>query len=227
MRPVEENGMGEDELGEVPDAWRRGAEEVREHLVMLRGGAPFLSSADTLQLVRWFDEGVPVAAILRALDRAWEARRRKPSRLPLGLRQARRHLGAVARRPPSPAPDAASAPLAPLATLARQLAAGDPASARLLALAEALDALDADDPDALARGALAAIRAFRERVWEDTPESGREAARASARDELGDLLDGLDEATSRSLVEEGARARVLAPYARLDATAVWDLVEAL
>lgn len=218
--------MGDDELGGVPDAWRRGAEEVREHLVMLRGGAPFLSPADTLQLVRWLEEGVPVGAILRALDRAWEARRRRPSRVPLGLRQARRHLDARGARP-APAPGCGSAPLGPLADAARDIARADAARDHLLALADALCALGGDDPDALARGALTAIRSFRERVWEDTPEPDREAVRAAARDELGALLDGLDEATAASLVEEGARARVLAPYARLDAAAVWDLVEAL
>src|SRR5690606_32445689 len=128
MRPVAEIGMGDDELGEVPEAWRRGAGEVRAHLVMLRGGAPFLSPADTLQLVRWFEDGVPVGAILHALDLAWEARRRKPSRVPLGLRQARRHLGARGARTAPPAASPPAAPLEPLANAARALARTDPAA---------------------------------------------------------------------------------------------------
>lgn len=220
--------MGEERVGDVPETWKRGAEEVREHLVMLRGGAPFLSPADSLQLVRWFDEGIPVAAILRALDRAWEARRRRPARTPLGLSHARRHLARCTALPEAPPrPSDAGAPLAGLAAIARELSAEAEHAAGLLELATTFEAIRAEDPDELARSALAAIRAFRERVWEDTPEPVRAAARMAARDELSEFVDGLDETTLGSLLEENARARVLAPYARLDAAAVWDVLEAL
>ena len=105
---------------EVPAVWREAAEEIRAHLCMLRGGAPFLSPADTWQLVRWLDCGVSVADVLQALERAAAARRAKRGKTPLSLVAANRHLGkpsaggwfpgAMARDPHEP-------PLAPLVRL--------------------------------------------------------------------------------------------------------------
>ena len=44
----------------VPDAYRDAAEAVRAHLVSVRGGALFLSPADTLKLLEWLDRDVPL-----------------------------------------------------------------------------------------------------------------------------------------------------------------------
>src|SRR5688500_4071881 len=104
--------MGSD----VPEAWTVAAEEVRAHLCALRGGAPFLSPMDAWQLVRWLEEGVSVASILLALERAAEARRRTRSRTPLSLGAAKRHLGrptsgAFSRERPSRGGEPLLAPL--------------------------------------------------------------------------------------------------------------------
>ena len=41
-------------MGDVPAEHREAAEVVRGHLVALRGGAMFLSSADVLRLLEWW-----------------------------------------------------------------------------------------------------------------------------------------------------------------------------
>ena len=46
------------------------AEEVRAYLVNLRGGAPFLSGADSQLLDGWLTDGVPVAVIMASMDRS-------------------------------------------------------------------------------------------------------------------------------------------------------------
>jgi hypothetical protein len=87
----------------VSPAHREAAEEVRDHLVCLRGGAPFLSPRDALALVRWLDDGVPVPVLLIALERAAARRRATRARTPLTLVALRPHLPAV--RAPDPVPE--------------------------------------------------------------------------------------------------------------------------
>lgn len=89
----------------VPAGYREAAEEVRDHLVALRGGAPFLSPRDALALVRWLDEGVAVPLILLALERAAARRRANRARTPLSLVAAGRHLDTVRGRAPDPVPE--------------------------------------------------------------------------------------------------------------------------
>lgn len=220
--------MDEQGLSGIPEAWKTGAEEVRQHLVSLRGGALFLSPADALQLVQWFEQGVGVAAILCALERASEARRKRRSRIPLGLRQARRHLPKVAISRggllPAPGPDPGG-PLGPLVSAIRSACEGDPHRDAMLRLADELGAIAPADPEDVVREALGAIRSFRDAVWEDTSEADRNKAREEALAELSDLVDGVDEATRAALVEEEAREAVRAGYAWLSAAAVWDAVE--
>ena len=70
------NSVKQDEMHTSTDA-----DEVCRHLVMIRGGAPFLSSVDADLLTRWLDEGVGVGLILRAIERAAESRRKRRSRM--------------------------------------------------------------------------------------------------------------------------------------------------
>lgn len=83
-----------DGLGLQPH-WREAAEVVRQHLVSLRGGAPFFSPRDGVLLVKWLEEGVATELILLALERAARSRRKTRARTPLSLGAASRHLGAV------------------------------------------------------------------------------------------------------------------------------------
>lgn len=197
------------------------AEEVRSHLVCLRGGGLFLSSADALLLVQWLDAGVSVPRILRALERAAEARRARRSRFPLQLTHAKRHLdrptkgafGGAVRQVPGPA-------LAPV------VVGLDGSAPSELALRGALEALQGTDPEALFREAATAVRGFLEARWHELPASARATLEAEARDDLGDLADGLDEDTLEALVAEGARDRLRAGYPALSAASLWEVVEA-
>ncbi len=83
---------------------RAAAEEVRDHLICLRGGAPFLSPRDALTLLRWLDDDIPVPTLLLALERAVASRRKNRARTPLTLTAAARHVVVVATRMPVPAP---------------------------------------------------------------------------------------------------------------------------
>jgi hypothetical protein len=208
---------------DVPDGWTEAAEEVRAHLCALRGGAPFLSPMDAWQLVRWLEEGVSVAAILLALERAADARRRSRSRTPLSLVAARRHLGrpvagAFARALPS---RRAEPPLAALVRALRAVPIGTDRAARA-ALEPALLEISGRGEVAL-RPALAAVRTFLETAWSALGAAGQEALAAEAREELGDLLGLVEEGTAAALVEETARDRLRGRYPALTAATLREL----
>ena len=74
------------------DPTRVAAEQVRAHLVQLRGGAPFLSPVDSQLLLEWLEAGVPVALILRSLEKAAAKRAARRTRAPLTLNGLRRTL---------------------------------------------------------------------------------------------------------------------------------------
>lgn len=205
----------------VPEAYREAAEHVRAHLVALRGGALFLSSADTLQLLDWFDRGVSVAAILCALECAAEARRKRRSRVPLGLRQARRHLK-PAKQQLRVGVDQCK-PLAALVGAARDQARREGEQA-LAALADALEALPDGEPEQVAEQALTRIARWLDEQWNALAGAERQRLLAAAVAGLGDLADLVDERTLGSLAEEAARDAIRARYPWSSTTAVFQLV---
>ncbi len=222
-------GSGASDTWDVPDEWRDAAEEVRAHLCALRGGALFLSPADALQLVGWFEQAVPVASILRALERAAEARRQNRSRLPLQLKHAKPHLGrptrgVFARVAGVRGEEPVFAPVlrALRAIPPRRRAPGQPA------LEQALLAISTETPaggEPALRAALAAARTFLEDAWRALGEEGRDQLRADAAEALGDLIHLADEGTVRALVEEGARDRLRQQFPWLSAASLSELVK--
>ena len=82
---------------DIPNEYRDACEQVREHLVSLRGRAPFLSPADVMVLLDWLDAGVSVVSILLAIERLAESRKKRASRAPFTLSKAKRHLGKPAK----------------------------------------------------------------------------------------------------------------------------------
>lgn len=191
---------------------RRGAvEEVRAHLVAIRGGAPFLSPADGWQLLRWLDGGVPVSAILRAIEAAAAARRARRARTPLGLAHARKYLEKGA-----PAGVAAVERRDVLIARIREI------SADLEPICERLRRAAVADADELARLALGEIRALHERSWESLAPAERAALLAEARAGYGAMLEDLAEAVQHALIEEAARDRVRARWPGLCAELVWE-----
>ena len=75
-----------DGLDEADAEKARAAEVVSRYVVMLRGGAPFLSAADGKLLLSWLDRGLSVPIILAGVDKVAERRRKsKRVRRPLSL----------------------------------------------------------------------------------------------------------------------------------------------
>jgi hypothetical protein len=220
-RPVpyrQQGGRGV--VADVPDAQSLEAEEVRRHLVCLRGGALFLSPDEADLLATWLSEGITVPVIVHALERAADARRRRPTRLPFTLRAAKRHLG-KASKGALPDREAISKsgehPLQPLVTSLRTHASAVETSASLQPLADALLALDPYDRDRLERGAQALIRDFLLQTWESLSPWEREARLTSAREELGDLIELMPPAAVDASAREIARAQLRESYPQLSA----------
>ena len=181
------------------------AEQIRAHLVHLRGGAPFLSPADARCLVRWFDEEVPTQVILVALERCAESRRRSKARRPFSLRSAKRHLY--------------KSPLRPVEIVAQD---GHP----FLAIAAEVEGeLGADLAGSLrelpvgSEGVLQAVELCREQLeksWNDLEPEERLQRISAAIEELGDLAAVVDEDTLQGLAEEVAREEFRRQFPRLD-----------
>lgn len=202
--------------GEAPEmralaGRQEAAEEVRAHLVAVRGGAPFLSSADAMVLVRWLDEGVAIGDILAAIERAAEARRKTRSRLPLGLTRIAAHLGKRGRVVKARVPSAAH-PFDGLAVELRVLAATGGAEGALIGLSAALVALMPGD--GLLREAAALVRTFLDGRWESMQEPEREAMRVDGRAAYA-IFDDLDDHERTQLIEEVARDTLRSCYPML------------
>jgi hypothetical protein len=209
----------------VPEEHQEAAEEVRAHLVSVRGGAPFLSSSDALTLLQWLDDEVPVSSIQRAIERAAEYRRKKHSRLPLTLTRAKRHLGKagkVAKTPTSPQSTPVQTGLAPLVAALHDLAATDERRELLLSCAARLAAAEGD-AEAQARLAARAFREFFDLAWAQLGDA-QKAWLDAAVTELADLADVLDEAAIQRAAEELARDRLRRSYPMLTVATVWQMV---
>lgn len=210
------------DAGIVDEALKDAAESVRAHLCALRGGAPFLSSSDAMQLLRWFEDGVSTTAILLALERAADARRRRRSKVPLRLSHARRHLGRPTRaHRPTAVVRPVSADDGPFAPVVAMLDPRDPAEAEL---AGALRAVSGRGEPAVT-AALACVRAFVDRTWRALGDEGQSALLREAERQLGDLLADVDETTGAALLEETARDLHRSRWPGLSAATLWDCVE--
>ena len=71
----------------IPEHYQSTAESIREYLVSVRGGAPFLSSTDGQILVEWLDASISPAIICTVIDKVALRRRKKrvKSRLTLNV----------------------------------------------------------------------------------------------------------------------------------------------
>ena len=219
--------------GDVHASMREDAERVARYLVILRGGGLFLSATDGRLLVRWLDEGVSVLAILTAMERAVDRRRKRRIRSPLGLRNCRGDLArllkssgtprpAVSIRPTSPAPVAHSAAGEPWEE-------ADPYSSIVRAALNALDALFSQQAlasvDGVAQRAMGVIQRFHEYLWEAAVDE-RPQLLAAAAGELQGLEDSMTEESWQRAVEAVARDRLRSRYPLLSASVVWDRLHA-
>ena len=151
----------------TPSAQQLAADEIQSHLVLLRGGAPFLSASDAHLLDSWLTNGVPVSSILYAMERACEARRKRRSRIPLTLKQAKRHLKksreSIEKLPTISKAETTKHPLANLALKLRSSYVEGDDSRDIQALADDLLSLTGSNLDDLSRRASHLFARF----WND------------------------------------------------------------
>ena len=205
----------------APAEWQDAAERIRAHLCAVRGGALFLSPADSARLMGWLAEGRPVAAILVAVERAAAARQATRSKVPLGLGQVARHLGKA-----GPVVPRAAAALDPLpSAFGPVLDAAAGGGAPEAALRASLSAIDADDPEAEVI-ALAALSAWYGASWLALPAEDRDRRCEAQFDLLGGLADVVGDEAAWALAEEAARAELRRERPGLDAAHVWGCLEA-
>ncbi|RME27966.1 MAG: hypothetical protein D6798_03465 [Deltaproteobacteria bacterium] len=225
--------------------------EVTDYLVAVRGGAPFLSGADGRLLLVWLDAGVPVPAILAAIDTVAARRRKKRARSRLTLAACRRTVEKVAAkaqpsgagegpvvagsetslegsedpstRSPGPRKPVAG-PLAPfLAELDRAEVPAEllPAFERLRAELGALARTATLHPDALGRAAARCLTAFHQAAWEAAADR-HDALRARAAAQLEPVRQAMPEAKFYELVEEVARDLLRQELPAVSARRLWD-----
>ena len=210
--------MPENSVPSVPESHQQAAEEVRAHLVAVRGGAPFLSPADAELLLRWLDGGVAVSCILLAIERAAESRRKRRSRIPLTLVKAKPHLGKVqgaATGMRGSGTAATSHPFAPTAAEARRRGA--------VALAEALETVTIHDTETMVRKAAHTVRNFLEQQWEDRPPEERTQRMLRCRETLHALDLGFSDEDLDVAAEELAHDEHRQEWRFLDTSVFWSL----
>ncbi len=212
-----------DALDEVDQVRARQAAVVRDYLVTLRGGSPFLSSADGRLLLRWLDGGTPVVAILAALDRAADRRLKRRSKRPLSLQACKVELkpaplaaGGLGDRAAGPDPM-----LAYVEALRAQRVAG-PFEAAHQQLISALLALPVSmgSPEERATAGVVLVREFHEAVWIGCDE--RPALRAEVADGYASLRGSLPDSLIEGLVEEATRDRLRRRFPLVSARELWD-----
>ena len=200
------------------------AEEVRAFLVSIRGGAPFLSGSDGRLLIDWIEQGVPVAAILSAIERTAKRRagRRMRTRLSLGAckGEVKKLAGLIAARPSGGAGSGLPPATSGLPALSREadriagLSLPPEAAAAQELLVAALRRLCTTGaaPEQVADAAAGAVRQFHETLWNDT-HSLHEPLRQQARLTLAPLQAVVRESVFIDLLEEHTRqaVRALAP----------------
>jgi hypothetical protein len=198
---------------DVPVTHQIAAEEIRAHLVQLRGGAPFLSSADARLLVEWLDGGVSVSDVLLALERAAASLRKQRSRVPLSLVRARPHLG-KSTAPARPRVPSARHPFdGVLVEVPHELLAG-------------LVEVPLGAPHDMVRAALALVRRFLDEQWLALADEARESAISAAKTDLLAIDPYADPAEIEALAESWAREDLRARYPQLSAASLLARVPA-
>jgi len=190
------------------DHQQAAAEQVRAHLVMVRGGAPFLSPLDSKLLVEWLDSAVPVDVILTAIEEVAARRSKSRMKKPLNLRSVKAVVAKGLNRPKSSADSTA------LARLVQRLkSAKEPQLQGLAPDFVALQQVGLEGASLLA-AVLDVARKFHERLWESCDQQG---LKAEAEAEVGELRDMMSEERFESALEEVARDNLRKRYKLLSA----------
>lgn len=202
------------------------AEEVRAYLVNLRGGAPFLSGADSQLLDGWLTDGVPVAVIMASMDKVAARRRKRRVRSRMSLNSCRSE---VRRMMGKKRPLLSVVILSGLLSLAGEISAMtiSPGLRPLQStLVEALKSIGEDHTipmEERARLAIRACRKFHEGIWDALSPQHAEMI-ADAAIELDALRSVLKENAWQAAIEEVARDRIRSRFPLVSAQEVWERV---
>ncbi len=222
----------QDSINKMSDEHRAElAEEVRAYLVVMRGGAPFLSSTDTHLLSDWLDRGIPVAGILASIDRVARQRAQKVARSYLTLAACKAEVKKSFGERPKPIPTksrGAKPPSQPhtlqdvLHNLTTTQIPPEFSSARDQLIAE-LTALATADAHAESTQLAfsAACRRFHEGIWE-AAQPQLDTLRAAAVAELAALEAVTSPRLFEALIEEKIRQTLRAQVAHVDPSPLWQ-----
>jgi hypothetical protein len=188
------------------------AEQVRDHLVQLRGGAPFLSPVDAKLLLEWLESGIGVATIVRALETVAARRQAQRTKSPFSLSSAK---GAVKKAVKQRKSRTATAGLSPLV---RALRGSE--DAHELDVAQSLASLKGEG-EALVEAALEVARRFFEAQLD---AADAETLLRTAEAELEDLKGVLSEKQWERAVGEVCRQQIRDAHPLLSAASIWDTV---
>lgn len=197
---------------EPSDPNRAAAEQVRAHLVQLRGGAPFLSPVDSRLLLEWLEAGVPVTLILRSLEKVAAQRSARRTRSPLTLSALKRTLKKELKQQDTPKTGCS------LSGLIDGLTGSNDPDER--SLAEEFSRLDLDG-EPLVEAALEATRRFFDKKLEN---ADRERLTVQAEKELADLREVFSAQQWERAVEQAIRQALREAHPLLSASSIWDTV---
>jgi len=191
------------------DLKQEAAEQVRAHLVMVRGGAPFLSPIDAKLLVEWLDSAVPVDVILTAIEEAAGRRSKTRMKRPITLKGVKSGVKKGLKKSFSPTKVEALPRL-----IARLEKSGDELLQQASVQFSELSVANLGKTDLLP-AVLEVARRFHEEVWEGADQG---LLKAQAEEEIGDLREMLSEERYKTAVEEVARDNCRKRYKLLCAT---------
>ncbi|MBM4367632.1 MAG: hypothetical protein FJ102_15580 [Deltaproteobacteria bacterium] len=191
------------------------AEAARAYLVSTRGGAPFLSGADTRLLHGWLSSGVRLGAIVRAIDAVSKKRIASRVRAPLSLASCRAEVARQARRP-------SGAPRRVIdgTDVATDTPPGTEGVDTLYAAALAeVRALPPEESESRAEKACNIGRRFYDEAFDLVD---REAWLAAAGEALADNRELYADAEWGAICEAWARDALRRRYPALTATRIWE-----
>ena len=215
-------------LLEIPEQYQEKAEHVRAYLVLVRGGAPFLSGADCALLIKWLDQDISIAAITTAIDRVSARRRAKRVRSRMSLNVCKGELRKIMGHKTKTPKRLKAIKNIGLEGLVKSLQAMElpPNLFSLKAsLLQTLTALSEEvgPLESIADRAISACRDFHEQAWhlcEEQHESLQEQSEA----ELSSLRNLLGEQHWREMVEEVMRDKLRSQFPLVSAQAIWNAI---
>ena len=215
-------------LLDIPEHHQEKAENIRAYLVLVRGGAPFLSGADSTLLIRWLDEDISIAAITTAIDRVAARRRAKRVRSRMSLNVCKGELKKILghkTKTPKNLKEIKNVGLDGLVESIRSLHVPKELLALKTELCRKLSALSKEEgpTEPIANKAIQACRDFHEKAWLQSTEQ-HEKLQIQSEEELSSLQNLLGAQHWREMVEEVMRDKLRSQFPLISAQSIWNAI---